>query len=177
MEQVINWFTFYHFQLQNLKSLWSILANRQNRFVQLNLPNNHTQIFSNKHGLTKDQIELLTGRTPREMKHLDNADSVSDFMRTRRDEFYRNITTVFNSLTTVAQQNFLENLDCFFGLKISSTSTIDIDEQAMDAGLLYYDKPSKQYKTVSHIASQALMRFFLDNANLKLIPILSHVSK
>jgi len=117
----------------------------------------------------------LTGRVPRELSELEKAPSVDAFKLDRLKHFDLNIKSTFKKLTTIEQEKFLYNLDYIFGLKIAPIATLRIEESAMDAGLLYYNSDSMAYKTLSNLASQSLMSFFLDHVKTNLVPIFSRV--
>jgi len=132
-------------------------------------------MFSNKHNLKPNHIELLTGRVPGEMKILDKQPTVEYFTFERLRHFDIRISTTFKKMTAVAQNTFLYNLDYIFGLKISPIASLRISETAMDAGLFYYDSYSLAYKFLSNLASQSLMEFFLDHVEKNMVPIFSSV--
>jgi len=115
-----------------------------------------------KKGLTPSQIELFTGRVPREMKFFAEALSVAHFERSQRIRFDINIKYTFDTLNDSEKTTFIQNLHDVFGLSKTPTSLVRVNEKVMDAGFLYFDDEKEEYKTLSNIASKSLMQFLME---------------
>jgi len=131
-------------------------------------------MFSNKHGLTAEKIEELTGRTPREMRFLEIAGNVESFKIERKKRFRMSLDKLYNKFNQCQKADFMLNLSKFFELKYLGSSAIYFDDKTMDAGLLYRSGSPPLYKALSGEAYNCLFEFFLMTAGTSLKPILSH---
>jgi len=98
------------------------------------------------------------------MKRFDGVTSVAQFVNNQSEFFTTKISNMYDILDASKKQDFLENLDSFFGLR-QINQYVWFDGAVVDTGLLYQNE-SREWTCLSAIAQVALIKFYVNKAKL-----------
>jgi len=109
------------------------------------------------------------------MKFLNESKSVKTFKDNRQVEFKFFLKKAYDNLSPADQLAFIENLDKLIGHKLLDEIRPTFEETALDAGLIYKDQVSGEFKVLSAVARDTLLPFLLKNISSVVKPVSFYV--